>query len=75
MILDELVFQGYLIIHASLFLILFIKLSNIIISIKFTPKLALDNLELFKNKNIVLGKTRGKMLDTEHRRKQRGAIS
>lgn len=40
---------------ASLFLVVLIKLSNVILSIRFTPKFASNNPE-FINKNIVLGK-------------------
>lgn len=62
-------FSEYLVIPASLFLILLIKLSNIILSIRFTPKFASNTPEFFKNKIIVRGKTGTKELDTESMKK------
>lgn len=55
-----------------IFLIFLIKLLNIILSIRFIPKQALNNLDFFFYENIVPGKTEAKGMDIKCGKKQRG---
>lgn len=53
-------------------LLLLIELSNIILFIRFAPKLASDDLKLKKNKiKSLYHKAGAKGLDTEYKKKQR----